>query len=373
VNDDIGMKVMKKILNVMLLAAMSRRGYTAYGIFELRDRIVKDLLYNRQQTLMEKLRAYRKGFLSHTAKDYGITDENYRSFISDFEYYKLYPINKKFGHLIDDKITLRLVLAPFAEYLPRYYFHIVKPGLINSLMDMDAVPEPDVRTIIDLLKCEGDLAVKMVSGEKGAGFYRITHREGNFFVNGRDISENEMEIFLSRLENYLVVEYLSAHPDISRIYGGSPNTLRVMMINEEGRRPYVANGLMRVGRNATGAIEAITANGGGIFAIVDIQSGRYHSAKRLENYHAVDCIFHPDTNEKVEGMLPRWDQIEAKLIEICEYLPQLVYMGFDVVITEDDFKILEINSMQGVNFYQYYYPLLIGNPASSFYKALLKR
>ena len=372
-NDTYGRKIAKKLLNAALLVILRRSGHTAYGIFELRDRIVKDLLYNNQETLREKIWAYRRGFLSHTSKDYGLTNDNYKSFVPDFDYYKLYPVNKKFSHLIDDKITLKFVLAPFKEYLPKYYFHMKKPGEIRCLMDMDPSCEPNVKAVMELLKKEANLAVKLVAGEKGAGFNKISYIDGRYFINGSEVEEDKMAGFLSTLSNYLITEYITAHHDISRIYSQAPNTLRVMMINEDGRNPFVANALMRFGRNDTGPIEKITANGGGIFAIVDIRDGRYHDGKRIEDYHAVNCEYHPDTNVKIEGVLPHWELIKEKLVEICKYLPGLTYMGFDVVMTEQCFKILEINSMQGVNFYQYYYPLLIDNEASSFFNKLIGR
>jgi hypothetical protein len=41
------------------------------------------------------------------------------------------------------------------------------------------------------------------------------------------------------------------------------------------------------------------------------------------------------------------------------------------VMTEEGFKILEINSHQGIACFQYYYPLLENNAAGLFFKTIL--
>ena len=82
---------------------------------------------------------------------------------------------------------------------------------------------------------------------------------------------------------------------------------------------------------------------------------------------------HPDTNIKINGVLPYWKDIKNKLYEMSRHIPQLSYLGLDVVITNEGFKILEINSHQDIKYIQYYYPLLKDNKASEYYNNILKR
>jgi glutathione synthase/RimK-type ligase-like ATP-grasp enzyme len=67
-------------------------------------------------------------------------------------------------------------------------------------------------------------------------------------------------------------------------------------------------------------------------------------------------VNHPDTNESLEISLPHWDEIVSKIQDILSYLPQLTYVGFDIVITDQGFNILEINSLTSINGISYYYP-----------------
>ena len=67
---------------------------------------------------------------------------------------------------------------------------------------------------------------------------------------------------------------------------------------------------------------------------------------------------HPDTQVTVEGEIPGWEQMKAELLRISSYIPQVIYLGYDVVITDDGFKIIEINSHQAIHMIQTRTPLL---------------
>ena len=60
---------------------------------------------------------------------------------------------------------------------------------------------------------------------------------------------------------------------------------------------------------------------------------------------------------KIIGQIPYWDEIKNKICQIGKYLFELEYLGFDVAVTENGFKIIEINSFQGIDFFQIKYPL----------------
>ena len=55
------------------------------------------------------------------------------------------------------------------------------------------------------------------------------------------------------------------------------------------------------------------------------------------------------TNEKIEGIVPNWELVKEKLIEMAHYYPQLKYLGYDIAITQKGFEIIEINSHQGLH------------------------
>ena len=86
----------------------------------------------------------------------------------------------------------------------------------------------------------------------------------------------------------------------------------------------------------------------------------------------IDTPCHPDTNVRLEGYLPNWQLITEKIVEISSYLPQLRYMGYDVVVTQEGFKIIEINSHAGLDYLQTNHPVLAYELTRDFFKALLE-
>ena len=52
-------------------------------------------------------------------------------------------------------------------------------------------------------------------------------------------------------------------------------------------------------------------------------------------------------------------------------IPQVRYMGLDLIITEEGFKILEINSHPGIFVFQHLYPLLKDGMKKEFFQNLL--
>ena len=344
------------------------KGYPKIFSFRLVKEVLDDFFSNKQNTVREKIWAYKRGFLSSKIKEYGLTEDNYKFYLSDVDYYKLYPINSRFKIWIDDKITTKYILSPFDEYLPKYYCHLKNKSLIIPLIDGKTIKT--IEDVIKLLEREEKLALKRIAGSMGKGFYKISYKNNSFYINDNMVNKSEFINFLSGLEDYLITEYIQAHTDIKRISNFGLNTLRVMVINEYGEKPIIANAFMRFGTKQTGLVD--NASAGGIFAIVEIESGKYHSPKRMENNEVIDYKVHPDTNEKIEGILPYWDFIKEKLIEISEYLSEVVYMGFDIAITDNGFKIIEINSHQHIRRYQNYYPLLKENKATLFFKKLLE-
>ena len=81
---------------------------------------------------------------------------------------------------------------------------------------------------------------------------------------------------------------------------------------------------------------------------------------------------HPDTNVLLEGVLPNWPLLSGKILEICNFIPQLRLMGFDIIITNDGFKIIEINSLPGLSYMQGYFPVFKQEHAGAFFTRRLE-
>ena len=173
-------KVLKKV-GARLLRA---RGYSDYFAPILAGEIYTDLLHGAKIGLKRRWWGYRRGFLGDTVAYYGLTEETYRDYLPDFPYFKLHPINGDWSKWIDDKLTMRYVLAPFAEHLPKYYFHL-RGSEICRLMDCPTGLTADIAGLFVLLEREKNLAVKLAQGTGGEGFYKLEWQDGVVVLNGK--------------------------------------------------------------------------------------------------------------------------------------------------------------------------------------------
>ena len=276
-----------------------------------------------------------------------MTEENYRGVISDRDYDYLYPLNNHYRIWVDDKLTMKYMLAPFDQFLPRYYYHLMRDRGVMKLMDCPSECSADLDGILRLLREKKTLAAKCVTGTHGVGFYRIEATEESFAVNGVEKSEQEFREYLNSLDDYILTEFVEMHPVLKKLNPHSVNTIRVMVINETGSNPIIPFVYMRIGTKRSGVVDNVAQ--GGMVCKVDVDTGMYHDAESLSNhvYHSEET--HPDTGEKLQGMLPNWEIVKKTIIEMSKYLPQLTWLGYDIAITESGFCIIEINSHQGLH------------------------
>lgn len=307
-----------------------------------------DLVSSNGLDLKTKLWAHRHGFLSYRIPQYGITEDNWTQFISDFEYRWLRHLNNKYKYWLEDKITFKYVASGYREYLPDYYYYICFRNGQHRIVPMMDLPEGFGATAEDILRlaCEkGVLALKPDEGSHGEGFYRLAWENGTFTLNGEPADESRVLGILEDPANqYLVTEYVQMHHAIKEIYPGSVNTVRFIVFKRDGRAPQIGAAYLRIGTSATGGVDNLAA--GGIAAEVDVGTGRFGNALILDGVNQgnlVPCPVHPDTKVPIEGVMPRWEETRELVLDIARSIPQLEYFGFDVAITEDGIKVIEIN------------------------------
>ena len=325
--------------------ALYPAGLVPYQSVRWLEDMAKDLLQRNGVPLRTKFWAYRNGFLSYRIPQYGITPENRTQFISDFEYRWLRHINKKYKYWLEDKISIKYVAAEFNEYLPGYYYYTSQRNGQAHLIPMMDRPDgygDSFDEVLRLARDKGILALKPDEGSHGDGFYRLGYEDGGYTLNGEPATGEEVIAIISDPQNrYLITEFILMHPELAEIYPQSVNTVRMTVFKKDGVTPEIGNTYLRVGSSASGFVDNTAA--GGLLVEVDIETGRYGNAQALDGGRVVPCPRHPDTDVLMEGVMPNWELAKQKVLEMAASIPQLEYLGFDLAITEDSFKLPEIN------------------------------
>lgn len=292
----------------------------------------------------QKKWAMKRGFFPYRMWQYNLSESNYRTIISDWDYAYLYPLNNKYRDLVINKLTAWYVLRPFSQYMPQHFYHLMKNRDVMRLGDCPEEFDASVDGILRLIRKQGSVAVKKTDGSHGVGFYCVKADGNDFEANGKHYTESAFRDFLKGLDDYIITEYIKQHPLMEKLNPHSVNTIRLTVVNEHGNDPMIPFAFLRVGTRKSGATDNVGA--GGMVCRIDVKTGRFYDGEVLHDHVFSKAPVHPDSNEKMEGVIPNWDAVLNGVLDVCRYLPQLEWLGFDIAITPESFSIVEINTMQ---------------------------
>ena len=303
----------------------------------------------------EKKWAYEHGFTAEEVRAIGITDENYRDYLGDLDYFYLDPIDPMTKRLIDGKLVIPYTVGGrFPEYLPEYYCWIFSKDKIIMMNDNPIDNYDDLKDYINkLLTCKRELALKPFTGAGGAGFVRLSKKSDGIYANGALVQDLD-GLLDSISDKYLVTEYFNQCKEFDRIWEKSAAALRVIAVNDNGK-PSVFVSYARFGTNLSGG--ACNLSSGGIAVPFDWDTGKYHD-NAIRYLHFCDdgnykIERHPDSGYVFKGnAIPHFEKVKGLVNDICGFMTVHTYFGFDIMIGDEDVKICEINSCPAIDYEQ---------------------
>lgn len=306
---------------------------------------------NKWYSLYKTFLIHRKGFLSSDWRIMDLDNKDYKDYLNDVDYLRMHPINGDYSKWIDDKLTLKYICSGsrIDGYFPKYYFMIDGDGLLHCLMDTDKIIEnPTVKDVIRFLQEYEELALKQIAGSIGEGFYKVEYKNGKINVNEREVTTEQFVEFISKLKNYIFMEYLKPNSYFANLSPNVPNTIRYLAGRINGKLNYL-KGYIRFGTKISGTVE--NYNCGGVLCYLD-ENGFFHEGNIMDEITGKNksIMEHPDNGEKLSGRVPLWDEINKVVHELDLFFPMLIYMGIDFVVTsKNEVKILEINSLTSLD------------------------
>lgn len=152
-------------------------------------------------------------------------------------------------------------------------------------------------------------------------------------------SIDEMYARVKEMGTGIVEEVILQHPDMSRIYPVSVNTVRVYTVFAEGKAE-VFYACLRMG-NSDRPVDNIHA--GGLFAPLDMETGKvaFPACDSMQNVYE----HHPRTGCLLPGyQIPWWKETVELCRRAAQVVPQVGYVGWDVAITEHGPVFIEANN-----------------------------
>jgi len=147
---------------------------------------------------------------------------------------------------------------------------------------------------------------------------------------------------LIKNEQFLVEEYLIQHEDLSKLYNGSVNSLRILSFLDDNGEVHILNTILRIGNN--GSVDNFSS--GGMYTFVN-EKGKVYVPAIDEKGNIFEE--HPSSKVKIVGFeVPRYDEIESLIKKIAKIVPTVRYVGWDIVVTNNGLVVIEGNQFPGV-------------------------
>jgi len=321
--------------------------------------IKSELRYKSKLPMKTRLKAWSLGFSSAAWELYKLEHNDPALFIPDIRatWYR-YKVNGFFNPIIGNKLILSRLLTTHQIPHPA----VVSIVLDGKLLEEDRAYERDLAGALSrtLDRYPRQVFRPTWSGG-GQGVFFLDRDDTGLKLNGETVTNEEVVALLSRLDRYLSTQFHEQAGYARDIFPGSTNTLRIVSLwDSESGEAVIAAVAHRFGMSHSGKLDSFHSGLGGVSAAVDSSTGTIGRAiMRMPDGEVVSISHHPDTSQPIEGVtIPGFHQCLETLKKTACHFPFCPWIGWDVVITEDGFRVLEANTLPSFTVTQVHTPLL---------------
>ncbi len=348
------------------LRAATKRGISR--VYRFRDLVNRErkALRTLPMPLHRRVNLWRQGLTTESGLLYDLSHGR-ELYVSDWAYMMRTPfINGVKNPTLDDKViffhTMRSLGAPTATVHGRVTAH--------GMAWFDGPPagrRDALGGVLALLERDGELVLKPAEGGRGDRIAFLALEGGRLVVNGQDADEAAIGALLT--DGMLVCERLHQGSWAAGIFPGATNTMRLMtMWDVDAGEPFVAKAIHRFGTRLSAPVDNVAK--GGLTVHVDLATGTLGDARSIPSIWG-DRHFthHPDSGVALAGArVPDWEEVVAGVLEINRRLAHIPYIGWDVLLGDGRWWIIEGNHYSDTQI-QTFGPLLADPRVRRFYEA----
>jgi hypothetical protein len=336
------------------------------GVYVFRRLIKLELAHKRYVSLPVATRMWVNGFFSKSYILYNLKENNLADYLSDIQenlYSKWIIADKQY---MDDKLIFPKVIRPFAQ-VPEDIGIIVRGKLCSISLSEKYLT---IDNICNILSAEKNLILKPIDGASGDGIVRLEFINNAILWNGIEIDRHSFATRIYQLHNYLISKFIIQADYASTFYSRTVNTIRILtMINPDTNQAFIAAVAHRIGTSQSFPVDNCAA--GGLTANIDIETGRMGKgvSTKINSDSLTWHTHHPDTKSPIEGeIIPGWQQLKKDVLDMSNNLSFIPYIGWDIVITNTGFTVIEGNDGPDIKLHQVHKPLLVNPEIKQFYK-----
>ena len=261
----------------------------------------------------------------------------------DYDLFEMYNLTDEQR---DTYITRGRNNSLISKYNDKAYFHIFEnKDEFNEKFDQYIkrdwikVKGTDKEKVLDFIDKHNNFMAKPIDGGCGKGIEKINVSDYN--------SNEELYNYLNTSNaNFELEEVIKQNEEVSKIYPGAINTVRVVTILKDNI-PHVICAYFRIGNGKF----VDNFNSGGMVAPIDVETGIVQD--RAIDKNKILYENHPATGTPIKGFkFPYWNEALEMCKEAAKVVPQMAYVGWDVGFTPEGPLFVEANEFPGHDIYQ---------------------
>lgn len=142
-----------------------------------------------------------------------------------------------------------------------------------------------------------------------------------------------------KANDLLLEECIAQHPDMC-FNNSSVNTVRVYSILDRQGKAHILKAVLRAG---VGKSVVDNYHSGGVIYPINVEHGFVESyGKRRMDTQGI--VIHPETDIVMLGFhIPHWEKMKKTVLLMAESIPQVRYIGWDMVVTPEGVDMIEAN------------------------------
>lgn len=321
-------------------------------------------------TCSEIKQALSWGFRPETIRNWGINKANKETFVSERDVLYLHPMNGKYDKWVRDRISALNIFKAYCSYFERTHFHIIRrdgaPFFITLTPEAYNFSSNEMGLHSFLMK-HGSMTLSRTNWSERYQ-WDIQAIDHGFSIDGIEVSQEQFRQWLNVLSRRYTLAVIEKQTTdfLQQPFGGECSTLlKVRLLNEDGLNPFVCQSLIEVRRLEDTEFNDAVFNEGICEDSEELirQLARRKPAQKVEYYSEVSetgqiSEFKIKTDEGInsfplEGItekeIPRWERINKTLIAMCQQIPQVEFLEFEICIDDHNFKITGINPLPSFN------------------------
>lgn len=302
----------------------------------------------------QKIWSFKHGFLPLEYVWYNLSKNDYRNYLPARNSIQKRSLNGSYNAILANKILFCRHLKRVIEGID--HLNVVESigffenGYLQSLHS--EVIQGEVDSLLPLIEKTG-IILKPILGDGGEGLLLVENQDGNFLFNKNKSNWDELVGIFGKLDGYLIQVKITQRGFSNDIYGGSVNTMRIAtMVDPVNHKPFIAYAAHRFGSSRSRFLDNVSQ--GGITALIDIETGKlskgmtFSSKGEKEVYEA-----HPISLSIIfNRQIPNWKHISHTLLKTVSRMPYFKYVGWDLIVSDDEIYLLEGNVAPGLGMIQ---------------------